>query len=125
MSVLVGRPPLLRRARPGRLHILERSLSKSASLASTQSPTERVTCAVPPMPMARAAALERSIVRPLTNGPRSLIRTKTDLPFNLFVTLTRVHVTRHGTVWLAYAPGPHILEAGGGAARQSCADALR
>jgi len=48
------------------------------------------TLAVLPIPMARAAPLLRSIERPLTNGPRSLIRTITDLPLWEFVTRTRV-----------------------------------
>lgn len=38
----------------------------------------------------RAAASERSITRPRTNGPRSLIRTKTDVLLLRFVTRTLV-----------------------------------
>jgi hypothetical protein len=37
-------------------------------------------------PMRRAAASERSIPRPRTNGPRSLMRTTTDFPVERFVT---------------------------------------
>ena len=40
---------------------------------------ERVTCPVPSKPIARAAAGDRSISLPLTQGPRSLMRTVTHL----------------------------------------------
>jgi hypothetical protein len=42
------------------------------------------------MPIAFAAALERSITRPCTNGPRSLIRTTTARPVRPLVTRTLV-----------------------------------
>ena len=42
------------------------------------------------MPMRWAAAFERSITRPFMNGPRSLMRTTTDLPFFGLVTLSLV-----------------------------------
>ena len=48
---------------------------------------ERVTCPVPSKPIARAAAGDRSISLPLTQGPRSLMRTVTHL---LLQTRTRV-----------------------------------
>src|SRR4051812_100370 len=47
-----------------------------------------VTRAIPPMPIALAAARDRSMHRPLINGPRSEIRTRTDRPLALFVTVT-------------------------------------
>ena len=46
-------------------------------------------------PSSVAAALERSITRPLMNGPRSLMRTTTDLPL---CRLTTVHVVPNGKV---------------------------
>ena len=51
-----------------------------------------VTCTLPtPLlvsPICRAAPCDRSSERPRTNGPRSLIRTTTDLPVSGLVTLT-------------------------------------
>lgn len=47
-----------------------------------------ITGAVPPIPIALEAARERSIQRPRTNGPRSLIRTTTLRPLLRFVTVT-------------------------------------
>ena len=44
----------------------------------------------PVMRSARAALVERSIARPRMNGPRSAMRTITELPFDMFVTRTRV-----------------------------------
>src|SRR3954451_12711314 len=41
------------------------------------------------MPTASAAAFERSMTRPWAYGPRSLMRTTTDLPVRSFVTRTR------------------------------------
>src|SRR5206468_3505288 len=52
--------------------------------------TVNVKGARPEKPIARAAAGVRSITRPRTNGPRSLIRTITDWPLRRFVTRTRV-----------------------------------
>jgi len=49
----------------------------------------RETSARSPAAIARAAAGVRSITRPRTNGPLSLIVTTTDLPFFRFVTRTR------------------------------------
>lgn len=46
------------------------------------------TRATPPMPIARAAPVLRSMQRPFTNGPRSLIRTVTDRPLARLVTRT-------------------------------------
>lgn len=48
------------------------------------------TCARPPMPISLAAAFERSMIRPPTKGPRSLMRTMTVSPLLVLVTLTRV-----------------------------------
>ena len=42
------------------------------------------------MPIAFAALTDKSIILPLTNGPRSLIRTMTSFPFRRLVTLTQV-----------------------------------
>ena len=54
------------------------------------------TWASPPTPMAFAAAGLRSITRPFTNGPRSLIRTITDRPVWRLVTRTFVPKGRLG-----------------------------
>jgi hypothetical protein len=48
----------------------------------------RETIAVPPMPSARAAPVDRSMHRPFTNGPRSLMRTVTLRPVECEVTVT-------------------------------------
>jgi len=51
-----------------------------------------VTCTLPTpfpvSPICSAAPCDRSSERPRTNGPRSLIRTTTDLPVSGFLTLT-------------------------------------
>src|SRR5215471_5288478 len=47
-----------------------------------------LTGATPANPRARAPALDRSMQRPLTYGPRSVIVTVTAWPFFLLVTLT-------------------------------------
>ena len=54
--------------------------------------TFRRTRAVPErsMSMSRAAACERSMMRPCANGPRSLMRTSTRFPFERLVTSTQV-----------------------------------
>src|SRR5215510_8462044 len=52
--------------------------------------TESVTGASPEKPSARAPAGVRSITRPRTNGPRSLILTTTDLLLRRLVTCTLV-----------------------------------
>src|SRR5688572_17945416 len=52
--------------------------------------TESETGARPDIPIARAPAGVRSITRPRTNGPRSLMRTTTDLLLRRLVTRTRV-----------------------------------
>src|SRR5262245_54766667 len=44
----------------------------------------------PTKPSSRAAAFDTSIMRPLTNGPRSLMRTTTALPLPVLVTFTLV-----------------------------------
>jgi hypothetical protein len=44
----------------------------------------------PTMSIARAAAYDKSIARPPTNGPRSLMRTSTARPLVRLVTITRV-----------------------------------
>ena len=49
----------------------------------------RETIAVPSKPSTRAAPLDRSMHRPLTNGPRSFIRTVTLRPVEWDVTVTR------------------------------------
>ena len=43
--------------------------------------TLRQTCVKPDMLRRRAAIFERSIILPLTNGPRSVIRTTAERPF--------------------------------------------
>lgn len=50
--------------------------------------TSTVTGAKPEKPSARAAAGERSIIRPGTNGPRSLMRMITLRPLRRLVTRT-------------------------------------
>lgn len=52
-------------------------------------PQLRETRSVPPMPSACAAPVDRSIQRPFTKGPRSLIRTVTLRPLFWDVTVTR------------------------------------
>lgn len=52
--------------------------------------TDRETSESPAMPIARADALERSMMRPRTKGPRSLILTTTVRPVARFLTFTRV-----------------------------------
>jgi hypothetical protein len=52
------------------------------------SPQRRETIAVPAMPSTRAAPVDRSMHRPFTNGPRSLIRTVTLRPVECEVTVT-------------------------------------
>lgn len=47
-----------------------------------------VTFAVPPIPIASAAARDRSMHLPRTNGPRSLIRTTTLRLLRRLVTVT-------------------------------------
>ena len=44
----------------------------------------------PITPISRAAARERSMMRPFTNGPRSLIRTRTVREVSMFCTSTIV-----------------------------------
>src|SRR5262245_39661251 len=58
---------------------------------ATASSTSMRTFAVPGpiMSMVRAAAYDRSITRPPTNGPRSLIRTSTERPLVRLVTMVR------------------------------------
>src|ERR1041384_2826252 len=63
---------------------------KSALLENQLLTTARLTGARPDIPIARAPAGVRSITRPRTNGPRSLIRTTTDLLFRVLVTRTMV-----------------------------------
>ena len=58
-----------------------------------------MTFSVPEMPTASAAAFERSITRPWAYGPRSLIRTTTDLPVCSFV--TRTWVPKGRVLWAA------------------------
>jgi len=48
------------------------------------------TLATPDMPMREAAALDRSMILPFTNGPRSLIVTVTERPLLKFSTKTLV-----------------------------------
>ena len=54
--------------------------TRSAKSMKLHLMTSMRTLAEAPIPMARAAPLLRSIERPFTNGPRSLIRTITDRP---------------------------------------------
>ena len=49
-----------------------------------------MTLLTPEMPTASAAAFERSMTRAWAYGPRSLMRTTTDLPVRSFVTRTSV-----------------------------------
>src|SRR3954454_24248106 len=51
------------------------------------------------MPTVSAAAFERSITRPWAYGPRSLMRTTTDLPVRSFV--TRTLVPNGSVLWAA------------------------
>ena len=50
----------------------------------------RHTCVKPEIPRARAAACERSMILPLTKGPRSVIRTTAQCPFSWLSTSTNV-----------------------------------
>jgi hypothetical protein len=52
--------------------------------------TLTLTVPVPSMPMLWAAAFDRSMIRPPTKGPRSLMRTTTERPFDKFSTRTLV-----------------------------------
>ena len=63
----------------------------STALALTGiSPGVTVTCVSPENPRTLAAAGLKSIIRPRTNGPRSLMVTTTKRPLLLFVTFTFV-----------------------------------
>jgi hypothetical protein len=53
-----------------------------------------VTWVSPENPRTRAAAGDRSIIRPRTKGPRSLMVTTTECPLLLFVTVTFVPIGR-------------------------------
>ena len=79
---------------------------------------EREPCAAPPgpcpgptMPMASAAASERSRMRLLRNGPRSLIRTCVAGPLSRLCTSTRVP---NGSVRCAAVKRVHVVELAGG-----------
>src|SRR5207245_10705727 len=67
-------------------------------------PILRVTGASPEMPRTRAAAGVRSITRPRTKGPRSLMVTTTERPLLRLVTRTLVP-TRSDRWAAANAPG--------------------
>ena len=60
--------------------------------AQKHQSTSILTFATPAsiIPIDLAAALDKSIIRPLTNGPRSFILTLTDLLFAMVVTVTMV-----------------------------------
>jgi hypothetical protein len=74
-----------RRARLGAV----RTACRTARLATcTLLSQSRETIAVPVTPITRAAPVDRSMHRPFTNGPRSLIRTVTLRPFECEVTVT-------------------------------------
>ena len=62
----------------------------TAMFAAPGSTASTRTCAEPcfNMPSRAAAAYERSMMRPSWKGPRSLMRTTTDLPFSRWVTRT-------------------------------------
>jgi len=62
--------------------------ARSCLLPSGYSPATE-TCVRAPMPIARAAAGVRSMTRPRTNGPLSLMVTRTDLPLLRLVTRAR------------------------------------
>ena len=80
-----------------------------------------LTWVVPPIASRCAAARERSMIRPLPWGPRSLIVTSTTLPLRRFVTLARLPKGRRGwaavsacwskrwplAVLLPWNPGPY------------------
>src|SRR5437868_694550 len=94
----VGAPeePGLRLLRPTQLHA-DRSAAGPARLtggrwttSAPYPPILRVTGASPDMPSARAAAGVRSITRPRTKGPRSLMVTTTERPLLRLVTRTLV-----------------------------------
>ena len=67
--------------------------SFEATLFEDRLPTELTRTRVVPdpiMPRLEAAALETSMIRPFTKGPRSLMRTTTERPFLKFSTSTLV-----------------------------------
>ncbi len=59
------------------------------------------TCSVPDfiIPSFFAALIDKSMILPLTKGPRSLMRTMTSFPFRRLVTFTQVPNGREG--WAA------------------------
>jgi len=64
------------------------------------------------MPILPAAALDRSMIRPLTNGPRSLIRTMTDFPVREFVTFTLAPKGRlrcAAVIWAGFIISPDAV----------------
>src|ERR1700675_4979192 len=71
-------------------------------------PTVSETGARPLTPITRAAAGLKSITRPRTNGPRSVIRTTTARPFRLLTTVTLVP---NGRVRWAAVMAPALMRA--------------
>lgn len=61
----------------------EYSLYLTILISTFASPSSRLA-------ICEKAALDRSMTRPFTNGPRSLILTLTDLPLLIFMTMTSV-----------------------------------
>lgn len=77
------------------MHLVEdycdRLCSRASSFDVSESENHSIrTCAIPDltMPSALAAARETSMIRPFSKGPRSLIRTSTDLPLVKLMTFT-------------------------------------
>ena len=69
----------------------DRLCSRASSFDVSESENHSIrTCAIPDfnMPSALAAARETSMTRPFSKGPRSLIRTSTDLPLVKLMTFT-------------------------------------
>jgi rare lipoprotein A (peptidoglycan hydrolase) len=73
-------------------HVLSRRPEAWSETAKIQRKTSIETLATPEVgrPITRAAPNVRSMTRPLTNGPRSLMRTTTDRPVFTIITRTRV-----------------------------------
>jgi hypothetical protein len=73
--------PVLHRSSPSRVQNRTNSESDQYCCRAFGGTTASVTSAIPEKPNARAPAGVRSITRPGTNGPRSLMRTSAVRPF--------------------------------------------